>query len=109
MRYNDANAPLLLTDLDRLHGVTAPSGTLRTSGRRKMLARLLACRHSRLSHIGRGRAPRTSTWPGAAVDGTQQALQLEFTLAPSHYATMLIRELTKMDTSVGAQAARTVQ
>ena len=64
----------------------------------------------------RGVAWRRWAWcsgivePGSAqLQGQWTALRLAFTLPPAQYATMLIRELMKMDTSVGAQAARTVQ
>ena len=37
------------------------------------------------------------------VDGPNQALLIEFSLASSQYATMLLRELTKSETGSGYQ------
>ena len=38
------------------------------------------------------------------ADGSLKALKVEFSLPPSSYATVAIRELLKMDTSAGYQA-----
>ena len=96
LRYDDPNAPLILTDLARLQNTALPPQRTRNA----------FCRAARM-----GPALTTDglvlglAWLPIAPNGQHQALRLSFTLASSQYATMLIRELTKMDTSVGAQAA----
>ncbi len=46
-----------------------------------------------------GRGP-----PDLAADGEFKALKVEFTLPPSSYATMVIREITKLDSSAHQQS-----
>lgn len=39
------------------------------------------------------------------IDGLFKSLSIEFSLRPSSYATMVVREITKQDTSSHAQAS----
>lgn len=39
------------------------------------------------------------------IDGSFKSLSIEFSLRPSNYATMVVREITKQDTSSHAQAS----
>lgn len=39
------------------------------------------------------------------TDGSFKSLSIEFSLRPSNYATMVVREITKQDTSSHAQAS----
>ncbi|XP_033114577.1 pseudouridylate synthase 7 homolog [Anneissia japonica] len=45
--------------------------------------------------------------PQSIPDGKLKALKMEFTLPPSSYATMAVREVTKMDTSASFQSSIT--
>lgn len=40
-----------------------------------------------------------------SLDGSFKSLLIEFSLLPSNYATMVVREITKQDTSSHAQAS----